>query len=778
VRGIDRLKRHSIIIKYGAILAAASYLVLGLAVLGPSVRPGHTLVPADILTAVQPYNQIAHGVHDHNPIVSDAAFQFFPWVHAFGVSIRQGHLPQWNPAILGGLPTSPNGFIAPYYPPSWLAALLNPFDFYNMFVLLHLVLGALGIYAFARVVGARRLSSWLVGLLAFTAVFWVHWSLHLGHFVGLVGAPWALAATHLVLTKPRPRHVAALGVVFGLWWLGGNPQYVYYGSLALTGYGAGFLLLRVARRSGALLRPSAALVGGLLLGVALAAPVFLTSLTVTNNIARGREPPASTVQTHLYRTDAIRVLVNEARGNPPDHVKESTDVERLMDAPFIGVTAVVLVGAALFARDRRMLLLAGAVVVVVILAFTGSVHQILYHLPGYDRFRISARWIGLLPVFALPLAALGIDALRAGDRRARLGLVVAAVLCAALAIGWYVHQRHVAGAPHIYLSHRVALTVLVLGLALAAGLVLRRWTALGIAVLAVCILGEVLFHTPRWYPQIAKRSAYPAVAATTFARQRGGRLVHVGTATRSPLMPVAPDIAMAYGIADVQGWTVLFPTRYDRYLRAIDDYGRFAYDANAAPAFPPGVLGSPLLDALDARTVVSDTPLDAAGLQQLSGDNGTFVYGRAAAGDAVLVPAADGVDEREMWRRVGNPTWKPRETAAVVGLKTPIRGGDGSVTRRSRSSDTDTWAVDAPQGGFLRVSANYDEGWHATVDGRPTPVRLADGIFRGVVVPPGRHTVRFHYASADAHHGLWISGAAILVLGVLVGIGRRQKALR
>ena len=772
MRAVDRIKRHS------ALLAAATYLVVGVGVLGPSIRPGHTLVPADILTAVQPYNQIAHGIHDHNPIVSDAAFQFFPWVHAFGVSMRHGHLPQWNPSILGGLPTSPNGFIPPYYPPSWLAALLSPFAFYNVFVLLHLVLGALGIYAFARVVGARRLSSWLVGLLAFTAAFWVHWSLHLGHFVGLVGAPWAMAATHLVLTRPRPRNVAALAAVFGLWWLGGNPQYVYYGSLALAGYAAGFLTLRALSRRGALLLPSAALAGGLLLGAALAAPVFLTSLTVTNHITRGREPPSSTTQTHLYRSDAIRVLVNEARGNPPDHVKESTDVERLMDAPFIGATAVVLVGAALFTRDRRVLLLAGAVAVVVILAFTGRVHEVLYHLPGYDRFRVSARWIGLLPVFALPLAALGIDALRAGERRARIPLVGAAVVSAALTIGWYLHQRHVAGAPGVYLSHRVDLTLLVLGLVLAGGLLLRRWTAFGIAVLAACILGEVLFHTPRWYPRVATRSAYPAVAATTIARQRGGRLVHVGTGARSPLMPVAPDIAMAYGDADVQGWTVLFPTRYDRYLRTIDDYGRFAYDANAAPAFPPAALGSPLLDALDARTVVSDTPLDAPGLQLLSDDNGAFVYGRQAAGDAVLVPVADGVDEREMWRRVADPAWDPRATSAVVGLTTSIRGGPGSVTRRSRSSDADSWVVDAPEGGFLRVSANYDEGWHATLDRRAAPVRLADGIFRGVVVPPGRHTVRFHYASTDARHGLWIAGAAVLALGALIGIGRRRKALR
>src|SRR5439155_19766839 len=137
-------------------------------------------------------------------------------------------------------------------------------------------------------------------------------------------------------------------------------------------------------------------------------------------------------------------------------------------------------------------------------------------------------------------------------------------------------------------------------------LLLSRWRS-GAAVIVVgCVLAEVFFHSPRWYPRIAEKNAYPRVAATSLARQRGGRIVHVGTAGPSPLMPLAPDIPMVYGISDVQGWTVLFPKRYDRYLNTIHDHGSFAAGSNAAPALPPDAVASPLLDALDVRTVVSD----------------------------------------------------------------------------------------------------------------------------------------------------------------------------
>jgi hypothetical protein len=205
------------VIRRTGLLACLGYLIVGVAVLAPSLRPGHTLAPADVVTAVQPYNHLAGGIHDQNPAVSDGALQVFPWSRFLSTAMHQGHLPQWNPMLLGGVRVAPNGFFAPYYPPTWLARWLSTYDFYTVFVLLHLVVGALGVYAFSRALGARQISSWLAGLLVFTAAFWVHWSLHPGQLVGMVGTPWALAAVHLVIRRPSLQRIAGLGLVFGLW---------------------------------------------------------------------------------------------------------------------------------------------------------------------------------------------------------------------------------------------------------------------------------------------------------------------------------------------------------------------------------------------------------------------------------------------------------------------------------------------------------------------------------------------------------------------------------
>ena len=105
----------------------------------------------------------------------------------------------------------------------------------------------------------------------------------------------------------------------------------------------------------------------------------------------------------------------------------------------------------------------------------------------------------------------------------------------------------------------------------------------------------------------------------------------------------------------------------------------------------------------------------------------------------------------------------------VLGLDRPVRGGGGTATERPAPPDRELWEVDAPGGGFLRVGARWDPGWSATLDGKPTPVLRADGVFRGVVVPAGRHVVRFSYRNPEELRGRLVAGGALVVLAGLLG---------
>ncbi len=66
------------------------------------------------------------------------------------------------------------------------------------------------------------------------------------------------------------------------------------------------------------------------------------------------------------------------------------------------------------------------------------------------------------------------------------------------------------------------------------------------------------------------------------------------------------------------------------------------------------------------------------------------------------------------------------------------------------------------------LSASYDPGWHATVNGRPVPTVMVAPALVGVVVGPGVHTVAFTYDGYGSYTALFVL-AVVVLLAVAVG---------
>jgi hypothetical protein len=83
--------------------------------------------------------------------------------------------------------------------------------------------------------------------------------------------------------------------------------------------------------------------------------------------------------------------------------------------------------------------------------------------------------------------------------------------------------------------------------------------------------------------------------------------------------------------------------------------------------------------------------------------------------------------------------------------------------------------------GFLVLRDTFFPGWEADVDGTTTRIYPTDMIFRGVLVPPGEHTVRFRYVPQAILRAVRISAAAwlaALVVGLmLLLLHYRRKGL-
>lgn len=100
---------------------------------------------------------------------------------------------------------------------------------------------------------------------------------------------------------------------------------------------------------------------------------------------------------------------------------------------------------------------------------------------------------------------------------------------------------------------------------------------------------------------------------------------------------------------------------------------------------------------------------------------------------------------------------------STCGEKNP---GSASVTHYEPEHITIETHSDG-DGAYLILSDAWYPGWQATIDGTPTEVLKANGMFRAVRLPAGAHTVEFSYESRTLMIGVGIS--VLSLLATLVG---------
>jgi len=111
------------------------------------------------------YWPLAHGIGIYAE--SDTFTFFYPVFATLHAAVRAGELPLWTPYIFGGFPLFAEGQIGALYPPSLLAAMLpTAVDGFVALRIFHGSLAVLGMFLFARSLGASSLGA-AVGGLAF-----------------------------------------------------------------------------------------------------------------------------------------------------------------------------------------------------------------------------------------------------------------------------------------------------------------------------------------------------------------------------------------------------------------------------------------------------------------------------------------------------------------------------------------------------------------------------------------------------------------------------------
>jgi len=723
-----------------------------------------------------------------------------PRLSFLGRSLAEGHVPLWNPFDFAGAPYAADpqsGWL--YAPPMLLFSLLSPAAAVGASVVFNPALAGLGAYWFLRREGLQRVAATAGGLSL---------SMLMATSIVSIAMPFAgaLAWTTIVMVAASGYWRAERAVRRLPWLLLGAfawgqvaSAHMSHGLGMATALAIAYLAAAATRdvRSGTITagrasRRAIAFLAALpLANLAILLPRL--ALVARSSLRGGYEALGAPL-TRAVGIEGRSIAANGVWPGWPLALGSTPGA-------YAGAAILLAVPAAIRTRSRRALTVAlGAVALLAyaatwgLLVEAGWFRDLVLRIPFGDVYLHNPGRLRYLWLLAAPLlGAIGIQGLleRPLPWRWALGWVGAG---AALFIAL----------PLVLGAHPVRLSMLAIGAipalaALGALADRRRWARIVLpALLALDLAGSAaysqnyeggtvflgleegdhpnLVHQPLRWPDVeADRYLRPGPIARVL---RGGQdryltwalpaasfeKGYLWTQDERDWPALANERGTLLGAHDVLGYNPVQLPRYWSYIRATNELPIY-YNAS--------VLNAPSLEdirLLGVGYVVVprgiEPPVDAS-LVEREGDYDLYeVTGRQPR--ASVVSRWDVVENPAVaLDAVLEPGFDPSATAVLEeppAIASDPRSFAGLANYRETSPEDVRIRVDANGPSLVVVRNIWDEGWSATVDGRPAPVLVGDYLLQAVPVPAGRHDIRLVYRDPWITRGLLASGLVWFIL--------------
>jgi hypothetical protein len=708
--------------------------------------------------------------------------EYLPRLAWAGEQVRSGHMPGWNPHMALGVPATMG-----FSPVDLLFFVLLPKEWaYNLDLVFHLLLAALGMFALARRWGQSNAAAAVAGAVWCLGGFTQG---HLQHFNIVVAVAWApvvFLAVDRILEAPSPRSVSLAALALGLDLLGGHIQIVLYTGLAAAAYAVLGLVRRVrAKGMGPAVRAAVGLavaaVGALGIGLVFLWP--FVEWTRFIGAAANYNPAAHT----LTRAVVVRMVAPFWTGGSVWRPFEARElVEHLA---YTGLLPLGLAVVGLGHTSPKRWFLAALAVVAYLLARGpyGPLWSIVASVPLLSAGRTPVRYVMFVPFAVALLAGFGLDAIA---RRRAVGQIMAGVLgaaavgLAAVAATGSPDVRRLWGRPDPLLLAQPDTAILLATLVGAAALLFalsrrsaesRRPIVVG-AALAFAAADVVYVARSLPFNELAPRDSYapPPSAEAILARDDRSRVYSYSPEGEIRWLVrdmLGAGLPIALGLRSFSGAGNLEPLRHTDFMEAVK--ARFERR------------GPRLLGLFTGGYVVSRKALDAPGLTLIH-SGAVKVYANEMALPLAYFAARSQVvaDADAALRMIVRADFDPRMTVVVeeaepdpakrergsAELQTEVGAAEsaaGSVSIERDTPDRIELTVATGKPAWLVLNEAYGPGWRATVDGQPAPVRRANFLVRTVPVPAGTHHVEFVYAPRSRDAGMLASAATFAVLAVM-----------
>jgi hypothetical protein len=708
---------------------------------------------------------------------ADLFLQYYSW-REFGFGqLAKGNIPLWNPHIFSGAPYFGEMQGALLYPPNWLFLLLPLPAAINWTI----ALSVFGIGAFMffwmRVRDLHPAAAFFAGAtIMFSGPYFLH--LFAGHLPQLAAMTWAALIFCAIdgLFKARKTGWCLLGIfAVAMQVLAGFPQYVFYTGIIAGLYSA----LRLVGQWD--WRLAARLLAIYLGGAVLTAVQLLPAVEATRETVRGTPLPFDFAAMFSFPPENFLTLLAPSLFGP---IASYWGRCYLWETSlFLGVTGFGLAVYAAIYVNRKTKWIPLTVIFAALLLALG-VHTPLFRflydwMPGFDRFRTTAKFIFPACLFLLLLAATGLDRLfklKKSEPAFVIGMFAAAAFLGGAALWvantnswqWLMHRMQAAGEvyllPQLYSdaafvakSQHTAATSLFLSAAVCAvfGALLLFQKRDGRALFGLVALGilEVFWSAHNARPTFDSSSIVSPEEKSILDEHPGDyRIINVSN----------PNSAMSLGAFDIWGYDPDVVRRYAQFITWTQ-----GGDPNEATLYVKFTKYDPLYTMLRLRYVFA---WEAGKLEMAEAPISPMPHLQLVSNYRVLR------DRDAIFNALRAQTFDPAREVILEQEPVPKPSPGGSTgTARIVKSSTDALTVEADvnQAAILLITDVYTPNWRAVSLPGSTQSKYellpANYILRAVPLAAGHHRLLVEYAPPGFTVGKWISVAVAILFVVACG---------
>jgi hypothetical protein len=745
-------------------------------------------------------------ISGHTLVWRDTSKLFQPVRTLVVEALRNFQLPLWNPHEALGIPLFAQMMHGVLHPISVIGAFLFPHAGMDIFILVYIMLAAIGSALLARVLGVSWGSAAVAGL-GFGLSGYVLGMDSIIQYLGAAAiAPWAIIGLRLAGEGRRSGIVAAASAVAALHFAG-DPEWTLIAVLLGTA-----LAIEVGGRRGF----KNALIG-VAIGTALAGIQLIPTLVYFREVSRATGLDSlDRMQWALSPWRIIEFIVPGFLGSAgaglekwPVFMWLGGQIQPGFEMPFapsvyIGASVLVLAVAGFsHSRVTRIMGISSLILLWLALGTNTGAEQLTHFIPVWGKFRYSEKMVGPLTLCLSVLAAFGSERLSEWPSMfwaVLTGVAGAAALASALfLVNWqgfdnlFMDAVARGAAPVARHNLTIGLVHASLTLLAFAGLVfgVHRWPPLrryfpvavaGLVFLQSSFAAPFAIHSgeravrdehplsqiattgelPRILTPIEKNYLYPE-GVDQFDGQIGAQS-HLG----------APAYNVPSRIDQVNTYTGLRPRRLDMLIRTFND--QFGFDSPIAfrlYAVTHMIIKDPYFP--DEAQVAKAASQD--GVKVLDnrewGFTGWKVPHRPWAIFAEKVAIAS--NEKDALDTLVKTLAREESTVVIEGAPQPKTLGTGQVLEIERQSKWLRIDATSPSDGILVVNDSFWPGWRATIDGNEVPILRTDFLVRAVPWPAGRHVLEMKYDPPEVRIGWFVSLAGALALAALSVFEWRRK---